>query len=464
MKVIRLQSENVMRLVAVDITPDGNLITIGGKNGAGKTSVLNSIAMALGGAALVPDEPIRTGESAAKIEVDLGDYKVTRSFTRIKLDDGTWGPTESKLIVANVHGAPYPSPQTLLNKILGKLTFDPLAFANADEKPQYDMLRALVNLDVSAIEQKRQNAYAQRSILNKTHDIKSAQLMKLVTHKGAPAQEIPQDEVIAELAAAEAKQTAATKAESDYTSEVRNRDARNTDLRVVQDRIKHLEEELTRQRETETAIVSDLNARELKIAAADERRKLAASEVPDMAALRVKLTHIATVNAQVRDNLKYQEAAAEVDRIGFDAKAQDQIVKDCEDAKRTALEAVTFPVAGLGLSETGVTFNGLPFKQASAAEQIRVSVAIGLAMNPTLKVLLIRNGNVLDEDSLQMVAKQAEDAQAQVWMEYVTKNADDVSVLIEDGHGTLAPAGPAPKTQTVGTALKNEIDLPFQLG
>ena len=80
-----------------------------------------------------------------------------------------------------------------------------------------------------------------------------------------------------------------------------------------------------------------------------------------------------------------------------------------------------------------MTFGSLPFSQASSSEQLRVSVAIGLALNPKLKVLLIRSGNLLDDDSLKAVAAQAEAAEAQVWVEWVTANAEGVSVMIEDG-------------------------------
>ena len=39
MKIIQLEARNVKRLKAVEIRPDGNVIVIGGKNGAGKSSV-----------------------------------------------------------------------------------------------------------------------------------------------------------------------------------------------------------------------------------------------------------------------------------------------------------------------------------------------------------------------------------------------------------------------------------------
>jgi hypothetical protein len=63
-----------------------------------------------------------------------------------------------------------------------------------------------------------------------------------------------------------------------------------------------------------------------------------------------------------------------------------------------------------------------------------VSVAIGLALNPKLKVLLVRNGNLLDDDGLKALSEMADASGAQVWMELVTKDAGGVTVMIEDGH------------------------------
>jgi len=84
-----------------------------------------------------------------------------------------------------------------------------------------------------------------------------------------------------------------------------------------------------------------------------------------------------------------------------------------------------------GLDDPGVTLDGVPFEQASSAEQLRCSVAMGLALNPKLRVLLIRDGSLLDEDSLRMVAEMADAQGAQVWLERV---GDGVAgVLIEDG-------------------------------
>lgn len=84
MKIIELQAENVKRLRAVDITPDGTLQVIGGRNAQGKSSVLDAVWLALGGgkAAKETPLPIRDGQEKASVRLDLGDLIVTRSWTQ----------------------------------------------------------------------------------------------------------------------------------------------------------------------------------------------------------------------------------------------------------------------------------------------------------------------------------------------------------------------------------------------
>ncbi len=72
-KISSLELENVKRIRAVQIQPtkDG-LTVIGGRNGQGKTSVLDAIAWALGGNKLKPDNPNRDGGATpAKLHVEL---------------------------------------------------------------------------------------------------------------------------------------------------------------------------------------------------------------------------------------------------------------------------------------------------------------------------------------------------------------------------------------------------------
>jgi len=111
---------------------------------------------------------------------------------------------------------------------------------------------------------------------------------------------------------------------------------------------------------------------------------------------------------------------------------------DAEKAERLA--AATFPIEGLGLNDSGVTWNGLPFEQASTAIRTRVSVAIGAALNPRLKVLLIRNGNDLDAKNLQLLADFAEEQALQIWVEKIAGGPKGM-MTVEIVDGQVAPVG-----------------------
>ena len=57
LKINKLEIENVKRIKAVKVEPSLNGLTIiGGKNNQGKTSVLDSIAWALGGERFKPSQ------------------------------------------------------------------------------------------------------------------------------------------------------------------------------------------------------------------------------------------------------------------------------------------------------------------------------------------------------------------------------------------------------------------------
>lgn len=92
MRILKLSAENYKRLVAVAITPDGHIVDINGKNGAGKSSTLDAIYAALAGKSALPSKPIRKGETKAKITLTLGEGNaaqliVTRTFQTTKEGD-----------------------------------------------------------------------------------------------------------------------------------------------------------------------------------------------------------------------------------------------------------------------------------------------------------------------------------------------------------------------------------------
>jgi len=168
---------------------------------------------------------------------------------------------------------------------------------------------------------------------------------------------------------------------------------------------------------------------------ADARLQAAMREAKevDTTALLEQIRGAEYTNRQVRENHQRQAAAAEHAVAERQSAELTEQIEAVDQQKASAIAAAPMPVPGLGFGADGVvTLNGLPLEQASAAERLRVSVAIGLAMNPRLRVLLIRDASLLDRESMRLVADMARAAGAQLWLERVEVD-DQTTVLIEDG-------------------------------
>ncbi len=79
-----------------------------------------------------------------------------------------------------------------------------------------------------------------------------------------------------------------------------------------------------------------------------------------------------------------------------------------------------------------VFFNSIPFEQLASSEQIRISAAIACALNPTLRVMIIKDGSLLDDDAMAVLSAIAGEKDIQIWIERVG-NDKHTSVVIEDG-------------------------------
>jgi hypothetical protein len=397
MKIIKLTAENVKRLKAVEITPDGTVQVITGRNAQGKTSVLDAIWLALGGGAAAREttRPVRAGEDKASVTLDLGDLVVTR----------TWSGEKTALTVRSADGAKYPSPQGVLDALVGRLSFDPLEFTRLSNREQIAALLELVDLDVdlAALAADRQKLYAERTDIGRDLKVRESQLTGLGPIEEAPGEELLASDLIAGIRAAQ-EQQATQEAE------------RQTVARCAAE-VERLEEQLKAAR---------LAFREAESAVAWHQ------PVPDIAALEAELSTLEEINRAVRRNNDRQRTAGMVEGLRHSYSERTAAIEQIDRARADALAKASFPVPGLGFDDEGVTYNGVPFSQASAAEQIRVSLAMAMSLNPTLRVIRILDGSLLDPDNLRLITEMAADRDYQVWIERVA-DGSGVGVVIEDG-------------------------------
>ena len=71
---------------------------------------------------------------------------------------------------------------------------------------------------------------------------------------------------------------------------------------------------------------------------------------------------------------------------------------------------------------------------------------MAVALNPKLKVVLVRDGSLLDDNSLELVAELAKVSGHQVWMEIVDTSGE-VGVYIEDGQVAAVDGEPVEREE-----------------
>jgi hypothetical protein len=417
MKILSLTSENIKRLKAVEIAPGGSHVAVVGRNEQGKSSVLDSIMYALGGKGEVCERPIRDGQSAAKIVIDLDEYTVTRTFTAA-------GGGSLKVVAKN---GKISSPQAVLDGLVGALTFDPLEFTR--RKDQADVLRKLVGLDTSALEAEHDKVYFERTEIGRQADALAGKIGGQHP-KDLPSAETDVKDILAARAEV-AKKNDVIRSVWNTRDEIR----RGIDLtkrdQITQDElIQSLERQLEEARKKR--LLLNVQCASLE----DQLKALVVPPFEDLAVFDKQVLDAQTTNAAIRVNNELKSNVAMRDSLMIQYNGKTKRLDDIEAQIDKILASVKYPIEGLGFSSTGtVTFNGVPFDQLSTAQRLKISAAIGIALNPKLRVMLIRDGSVLDDDTLAALVSIAGEHDTQLWIERVGKSLDGElpGVIIEDG-------------------------------
>jgi hypothetical protein len=434
-RIIELRAENVKRLSAVHITPKGNLVIIGGKNGAGKTSVLDAIQMTLGGAKEFTEQPVRRGQERATVVIETEEFVITRNFT---------AAGGSTLTVKNRDGMRADAPQAILDKLTGKLAFDPVAFLRLEPAKQREALKKLVPVDFTEDDNNRSRLYIERTHAGRKLEDAVAVLHSLPSYPNTPDVEVSVTDTVAELERAQSiNQTAKDLAEAAENAHSDVMDAAveasgiergiaNTEAEIA--RLQRLLAELRDEHAAKLRRVEELKAKA-------EAAAKAATDAPtvDLTPIREKLAGAELTNQHVRANARKDEQRKLVDSLTAQLTDLTKAIDHIDAEKKRKLSEAKFPVPGLAFDDRGVTFDGLPFSEASAAQKLRVSVAMAAALNPKLRVMLVRDAAFLDEDSLAQLEQLAAEHDLQVWAERVSQGSE-CQVIIEDG-AVLEAAG-----------------------
>lgn len=412
--IISLTVENIKKIKAVTIRPQGNMVEITGRNGQGKSTVLDAIWWALKGKDNIQTAPIRNGEPSGKITLELDKYLIERTFRRNELgDDYT-----TKITVTTKDRAQMRSPQAVLDGFTGMLGFDPLAFMRQTPKQQYDTLRGLCKLDVNieALDLQYKDLFARRTEINRDIKVCQARLDNMVIPADAPTERVD----VAALA-----------------EEMQATIAHNNAIAGKQ----RIRQQLLAQK---TANAEEKKRLEARIAAMAKENEQADAQIKE-------ITEFLRDN-KPQDTSKYTDAIRAAEQINsiMDLRgnriAEEKVLRlaqrkveeltaqmeDLQAKKRAAIESAKLPVSGLEFGDKELLLNGVPLEQLSAAEQLKLSMDIAMAENPALRVILLKDASLLDEQSTAYIRRRAEEEGYQVWEERVSSSGS-VGFVIEDG-------------------------------
>lgn len=427
LRIMELVVQYVKRIKVVRIKPrrDRHLIEIAGDNGQGKSSLLDGLALCLLGPGNMKEGqkigmPVRIGEAQAQIDIDLGEYKVTRYI---------YPNGKTKLVLKDAKGNQIAAGQDVIDTLVKNLSFDPLHFAGMSEKERKNEIRTITGLDLNKFD-------ADTNVLMTTRTMEGRPIETLKSRlKGMPeadptlpAKPIDTEKLLRRMQEAEQHNrdvdTKARAIEEKY-AEADGQDKAAADALK---RISELEKEIIALRKTSKDATAD--AKKVRIQA-DKLKKAIPAKL-EIVAIGRELSEANETNrklerAQERKNVESQLANQE--KLYNDLTAQ---ITKRKSEREEMIRNAHMPIKGLSIGDDDVLYNNVPFSQISRGEQVKVSVYIAMALNPTIRTLRIKDGAALDKKNLKLIEEIATEHDYQVFIERV-EPSDEHAIIIENG-------------------------------
>ena len=388
-----LDIENVKRVKAVSLTPAAKGLTvIGGKNGAGKTTVLDAIVWALGGEKYRPSEAQRDGS-------------MTPPHIRITLSNGLIVERKGKnaaLTVTDPSGKK--AGQQLLNEFISQLALDLPKFLQANAKEKADTLLQILGIgpQLRALDDEIARIYNQRTTVGQIRDQKAAHAAELPEYADAPDEEISVSELSHQL----------TEALKNNAANIAWREKLVADMKKADE----LQKELT-------ALMASIEQTQARIDAAVD---------VDVTAIQDDIERAEAINAQVRANLTKEHAQAEADAEAERYKQLTRTIEDKRADRMRLLKGADLPLPGLTVEDGELKYNGHSWDCLSGSEQLRVATAIVRRLNPACGFVLLDKLEQMDEETLIGFGSWLEHEGLQAIATRVSTGAE-CTIIIEDG-------------------------------
>ena len=413
-KINTLELENVKRVRAVKLAPTQNGLTvIGGNNNAGKTSVLDSIAWALGGNRFKPNEPKNKDSvipPTLKLELSIG-LVVERKGKN------------SDLYVTDPSGAK--AGQTLLDSFVEVLALDLPRFMEASSKDKADTLLQIIGVgdQLEKLEKQETSLYNKRHALGQIAEQKDKFAKEQAYYPDAPEEYISASELIQQQQEILTRNGMNQKHREECERLQEKHDRTNEEIERLKSEILKLEEEV-KAKSKELAELSD-NL---------QQANKTVEQLQDESTMEIEesIENIEEINVKVRANIEKANAKAEAEKYKAEYEGLTVEIEAVRQEKRDLLEGADMPLPELSVQEGELTYKGYTWDGMSGSDQLKVATAIVKSLKPDCGFVLLDRLEQMDVTTLNQFGQWLESEGMQAIATRVS-TGEECQVIIEDG-------------------------------
>lgn len=399
-KINELLIENVKRVKAVQFEPSADGLTIiGGRNGQGKTSVLDAIAWALGGNNYKPSVPERDGALVPpNLHIELSNGLIVERKGK-----------NSTLKVTDPNGNK--SGQQLLNEFVSTLALDLPKFINGSDKDKADSLLKILGIDdvLAQLDVKENQLYAQRTEVGRIADRKKKAADEMPMYPNVPKEPVSATELIKQQ-----QEILARNGEN----ERKRQDAARYEQILANAQIAFDEAKAALQKAEQDCLTARKSAEDLH----DE----------STAELEKNLAEIEALNIKIRANSTKEAAEIEANNLQQEYDGLTEQIESVREERSKLLDSAELPLPGLSVKDGKLIYNNMPWDGMSGSDQLKVATAIVRKLNPQCGFVLMDKLEQMDLETLQEFGAWLKQEGLQVIATRVS-TGDECSIIIEDG-------------------------------
>lgn len=407
-KINKLEIENVKRIKAVKIEPTASGLTIvGGNNNQGKTSVLDSIAWALGGEKYRPSQPQREGSTIPPtLHIVLNNGLIVERKGK-----------NSSLKVTDPSGNK--GGQQLLNEFVEQLALDLPKFMEVSGKEKAQTLLKIIGVgdQLAVLDQQEKEMYNKRLAIGQIADQKEKFAKEQPYYPDAPKELVSPSELIRQQ------------------QEIL---ARNGENQRKRDQVKKYEDSIYFLRQSVDGMKEQLAEEEKKLREAEENLRIAQMNTQDLqdestAELEASISNIEEINRKVRANMDKDKAEEDAREYRDQYNALTADINKTRKAKTDLLQSAELPLPELSVKEGELIYKGQQWDNMSGSDRLKVSTAIVRKFNPKCGFVLLDKLEQMDMQTLNEFGQWLEQEGLQAIATRVS-TGDECSIIIEDGY------------------------------